>query len=726
MTGPTMPRTAAVLILLILTVIAVASAREPLHPTRIEAAAPRIDGVLNDPVWNSAAFVDVFRTYTPDFGREVPQRTKTLMAYDADHLYFAFRCDDDHPELIKAAVTGRDNIRPDDWICINLDSFNDQQSLYAFYVNPHGIQMDSRYAANQEDFSVDLLWESGGTIDSAGYSIEIALPLKSLRYAGSDSVTMSVYFERRISRTSEQVAHPPMDPAKGFALVTQTVPMVYQGLKQSMLLEFIPAFTFSQRYEDRNGTLGLSDHLRDLSLTAKYGISSDLILDGTYNPDFSQVEADAGQVDVNLRYALFFPEKRPFFLEGSEIYTLAGTVTSDLDPVQSLVHTRTIVDPVAGVKLSGKLASRSTLAMLYAVDELDPSDPTTRGEHAIVPVLRFKQALQGDSYLGALYAARETDGAHGRVFGIDGMQRVTEGSTIEMHALGSSTRDPLRPDAGNGHALGLNYLYSTRDLDLQLTTKDIAEGFQADVGYITRTGVGMYSMLVRPRWYPDSSTVQRVSFELYSAQTRDHIAAMWETFNYAATMVAWGGTMQSYVRYTVSSEIFADQRFRTDGFFLYTGGQILRTLAASINASAGRGIYYSSDPYGGKRAGVTVQVTYQPTDNIEARGAFTYSTFVSDRDGSRVYEYPISRLRLTYQVNRYLFFRGVLEYNRYRRQMLTDFLASFTYVPGTVVHFGYGSVYEHREWQQDRYVESPNFHEMQRGFFFKMSYLWRV
>ncbi len=116
----------------------------------------------------------------------------------------------------------------------------------------------------------------------------------------------------------------------------------------------------------------------------------------------------------------------------------------------------------------------------------------------------------------------------------------------------------------------------------------------------------------------------------------------------------------------------------------------------------------------------------QPTDNIEARGAFTYSTFVSDRDGSRVYEYPISRLRLTYQVNRYLFFRGVLEYNRYRQQMLTDLLASFTYVPGTVVHLGYGSVYERREWQQDQYVESPVFHEMQRGFFFKMSYLWRV
>jgi hypothetical protein len=700
--------------------------REPLHPSRITTAPPTIDGVLSDPVWKTAAKVDVFRTYTPDFGREVPQRTMTLMAYDAENLYFAFRCDDDRPDLIKAAVTGRDNIRPDDWICINLDSFNDQQSLYAFYVNPHGIQMDSRYAANQEDFSVDLLWESGGSIDSAGYSIEVALPLKSLRFAGSDSVTMSVYFERRISRTSEQVAHPPMDPAKGFALVTQTAPMIYRGLERPMLLEFIPAFTFNQRYQNSNGSMGVQERLRDLSLTGKYGITSDLILDATYNPDFSQIEADAGQVDVNLRYGLFYAEKRPFFLEGSEIYTLAATAISDLDPVQTVVHTRTIVDPLAGVKLSGKLAPKSTLAFLYALDELDPAESDVHGEYASVPVLRFKQALQGDSYLGGLYAAREARGEHGRLFGIDGMQRVTQGSMLEMHALASDTRDEHRPGTGKGHALGLRYAYGTRDLDFEFSAKDISEGFTADIGYITRTGVGVYSGLIRPRWYPDSSIIQRVDFQIFSVQTNDRASSLWETYNALSAHVAWGGTLQAYLQYAISNEVFSGQRFRTDGTFLYLGGQWTRDLSATVSYTHGRAIYYSADAYAGRGRRLTGQVIYQPTDNIEARASLTYSDFVSDRDGSRVYEYPIMRTRLTYQVNRYLFFRGVVEYNRYRRQMLTDFLASFTYVPGTVVHLGYGSLYEKQEWRQDRFVESTSFHEMQRGLFFKMSYLWRI
>lgn len=714
----------APLLLLCIALTVECASREPLRPTFV-ASPPVIDGRLTDAVWGDAARVDVFRTYTPDFGREVPQRTVTYMAYDRDHLYFAFRCDDDRPDLIKAAITGRDNIRPDDWICINLDSFNDQQSLYAFYVNPHGIQMDSRYAANQEDFSVDLLWESGGMLDSSGYSIEIALPLKSLRFAGSDSVTMSVYFERRISRTSEQVAHPPMDPAKGFALVTQTAPMVYRGLEQPTLLEFIPAFTFSQRYQNRSGIMGVEDRLRDLSLTGKYGISTDLILDATYNPDFSQIEADAGQVDVNLRYALFYAEKRPFFLEGSEIYTLAATVTSDLDPVQSLVHTRTIVDPVAGVKLSGKLGPSSTLALLYALDETGMSGTGMSAAHVSVPVVRFKQALQGDSYIGGLFAGREAGGSHGRVYGVDAMQRVTEGSMLEMHALGSDTRDPERPGVGGGHALGLRYAYGTRDLDVQVAVKDISDGFRADVGYITRTGVGMYSGLFRPRWYPDSSFIQRIDFGLFTTQTYDRPSGLWETFNDLSAHVVWNGTFVTRMEYFLSTEVFLGRRFRTDGFFVLFGGQWSRDLYTAVSASRGKAIYYADDPYGGRITRLTGQVIYQPTEHIEARATMTFSDFVSDRDGSRVYEYPIMRGRLTYQLSRHLFFRGVLEYNRYRRQMLTDFLASFTWVPGTVVHVGYGSVFEKQEWREDRFVDSPAFHEMRRGLFFKMSYLWR-
>ena len=225
-------------------------------------------------------------------------------------------------------------------------------------------------------------------------------------------------------------------------------------------------------------------------------------------------------MDVNLRYGLFFAEKRPFFLEGSEIYTLAATAISDLDPVQSVVHTRTIVDPLAGVKLSGKLAPKSTLAFLYALDELDPAEIGCARGLRLRTGPPVQAGIAGRQLSGRAVCGAGARGEHGRLFGIDGMQRVTEGSMLEMHALASDTRDPHRPGIGKGHALGLRYAYGTRDLDLGFAVKDISEGFSADVGYITRTGVGMYSGLIRPRWYPDSSIIQRVDFQLFSVQTQ--------------------------------------------------------------------------------------------------------------------------------------------------------------------------------------------------------------
>ena len=159
---------------------------------------PAIDGRLDDAVWGEAPSVVLERTFIPDFGREASERTVAYMAYDAETLYFAFKCYDREPDKIKAAIASRDTTRSDDFICINLDSFNDRQSLYAFYVNPLGIQTDSRYASGNEDFSVDLVWTSAGRLEPDGYSVELAVPFKSLRYAGKTRVEMSIFFERCI------------------------------------------------------------------------------------------------------------------------------------------------------------------------------------------------------------------------------------------------------------------------------------------------------------------------------------------------------------------------------------------------------------------------------------------------------------------------------------------------------------------------------------------------
>jgi hypothetical protein len=301
-----------------------ASAPETLKPLRIEIPL-QIDGRLNEAVWHEAPYVTGFKTFNPDYGKDMAQQTKVFMAYDRENLYFAFRCCDSEPEKIKASISNRDNIRPDDWVCINLDSFNDHQALYAFYINPMGIQGDTRFAAGREDPSIDLGWFSAGRIDENGYTIEVRIPLKSIRFAKKKPVEMGVIFERRISRLAVHGSYPSLNPQEANAFLTQLV---------------------SEKTS------------KDFSLTAKYGITSDLIFNGTYNPDFSQVETDAGQVDVNLRYDLFYPEKRPFFLEGSEIFRIAATATTEQDPLRSVIHTRTIVAPIVGLKLTGKIGEK--------------------------------------------------------------------------------------------------------------------------------------------------------------------------------------------------------------------------------------------------------------------------------------------------------------------------------------------------------------------------------
>ncbi|MBF8296461.1 MAG: hypothetical protein HW389_3006 [Bacteroidetes bacterium] len=699
----------------------------PLRPMRA-ATQPVIDGKLDDSIWQACPTVTNFKTFAPDFGRDGSGETIGYMAYDSENLYFAFRCFDREPEKIKSVVSSRDNVRSDDWVCINLDSFNDQQSLYAFYVNPDGIQMDSRYAARREDFSVDVVWYSAGHMTPEGYTVEIQIPLRSIRYSETNPVQMSIFFERYITRLSEHSSYPELDPAQGMNFLPQMTPLLYPDVKHFSLLEILPAMTYSQKYKLDVGKLVSDERKGDFSLTAKYGLNSDLILDGTYNPDFSQVEADVGQVDVNLRYALYYPEKRAFFLEGSEIYNVAATQMSAIDPVVSVVHTRMMVNPLVGAKLSGKIDAKTTIASFYVMDEVPSDETALYGDYSHFPILRYKRSLTEDSYLGAIYAGRELKDHFNRVLGVDGMLRVTPAGMFQFNGLYSATKTGAASGQTPGHSIGVNYTYGTRDLDYSLSANDISEEFSAESGYITRTGILGFAGLVRPKFYPQASVFQRVSIELVSAQTRDKFASLWETYNYVAIRPAFLGAMNATIQYAYATEIFSGERFKTGGLQASVSGLVTKQVRASLSYRRGNAVYYSSSPYQGRSSAASATVIYQPTANIETNLSFVFSDFYRESNSEKIYEYPIARARVTYQMNKYLFFRGIVEYNKYRRTMLADFLASFTYIPGTVAHAGYGSLYERLEWDDSRgsYVNSDQFMESQRGFFFKMSYLWRL
>lgn len=702
-----------------------AAPAERLAPARVDAP-PAIDGVLDDAAWSGATAVSGFKTYAPSFGKDLPGSTEVFMAYDRDNLYFAFRCADPEPGQIKTSIASRDNMIADDWVCINLDSFNDQQALYAFYVNPSGIQGDSRFSGRSEDFSIDLVWDSAGRLTGDGYTVEVRLPLTSIRFSRGDPVRMGVVFERYLSRTSEHATFPVFDPGRLTDFLGQMRTLEYRGLARKTVFEILPAFTASERRAIDEGDLALEDRAADFGVTAKYGVTSDLVLDATVNPDFSQVEADAGQVDVNLRYDLFYSEKRPFFLEGADYFKLAAVGVTEIDPVRAAVHTRTIVDPVAGAKLSGKLGARNIVGSIYAADELFEDEAAVAGDYAHDAILRYKRTFGAASYAGAVYTGRETEAGGSRLGGIDGYARVGASGAIEFQGLLSRSEPGDGASAQTGHTAALLLRRETSAFDAALSAREVSESFDAALGYVTRTGLSTGAILLRPKWYPASGAVSRVDLELFSAQTLDRPSDLWETFNHASLQAFFGNNTTVKVKYSYATEIYLGERFETGGFHVLVGGRIAKQLDASVLYRRIGAIYYSADPYQGTSNRITSSLTWQPSSRLAGDASFIYYDFRRDADGAKIYDYPIGRARLTFQFNKHLFLRGIGEYNDYRRQFLADVLASFTYIPGTVVFLGYGSLHERVEWRDGEYVPADDYLETQRGLFCKISYLWRM
>lgn len=705
---------------------AAAAAPDVFRPLKT-GTPPVVDGCLDDAVWRGAPSVGLVRTFIPDFGREASERTVAFMAYDAENLYFAFKCYDREPDKIKAALANRDTIRADDFICINLDSFNDQQSLYAFYVNPLGIQTDSRFASGTEDFSVDFVWTSAGRLDPDGYSVELAVPFKSLRYAGGERVDMSIFFERRISRRSEHVSYPALDPARGYFFLTQMMPLELEGIRRYTLLEILPAYTYRDGAERLDGALVGARGVHDGHLTGKLGITSQFILDATYNPDFSQIEADAGQVDVNLRSDLFYPEKRPFFLEGSEMFQMAGS--SGLDPLEDVVYTRTIVDPRLGFKLSGKVGRKDTVASIFALDESPSSDPlfgAGTDRFAGFGILRYKRAVGGDGYLGAFSAGRAYEGGFNEVAGADGQIRLSKAGQLSFHGFGSWTRREAEGRPDRGLALGAEYLYDTRDLGLNVTFYDLSGGFETDTGYLVRNGVAGLTAAVSPRLYPKSRFFRKVVPTLSAAAVKDLPSGLFETNDAAGVTVLLPGntTVQLLGRY--ATEVFLGRRFDTSGGQLQVVSQVTKAFSVRALYARANAIRYVAEPYPGSGNRATASVSYKPSEKFDLTASLTYADFTRRSSGEREFAYGIWRGRLSYQPNKYLTLRGIVEYNAYYRRMLTDLLASFVYIPGTVLQLGYGSLFDRTEWVDGAYRPAPRFLEMKRGLFFKASYLWRL
>src|SRR5919106_2323545 len=293
---------------------AVPSTRPEVRAFRV-FRPPAVDGVLDDEAWNQTAVATTdWLSYNPLHGDRIPQHTTVWVAYDDDYFYFAFKCDDPNPGGIKTSIARRDNVFSDDWVGLSLDSLGTGQLAYHMMVNPSGIQMDMvNSIAGGEDQSPDWIWDSAGRVTDGGYTVEIRLPLQSIRFKGGENLRMGILFWRRVSRIGVSVAWPPLEPGKW--VFEKNALLIVPELRPRPPREVIPTATFAVNGERPAPGRWSSRNRGDLGFSTKIGLTPTITLDATINPDFSQVESDAFQVEVNQRFPVFYSDKRPFFME---------------------------------------------------------------------------------------------------------------------------------------------------------------------------------------------------------------------------------------------------------------------------------------------------------------------------------------------------------------------------------------------------------------------------
>jgi hypothetical protein len=504
---------------------------------------PVIDGKLDDEIWKRARVLKDFYQTEPGDNIAPSQPTEAFIGYDAKFLYIAFHAYDE-PSKIRANVAKRDAIFDDDYVGFFLDTFNDQRRAFEMDFNPLGIQADAIFTENNgEDFSFDLVMESKGMITSDGYTVEVAIPFKSLRYEAGKGKLWGAHFFRRIKRFNNEFNSwmPTSRDVQGY-LVQAGKLTGLENISTERTMEIVPSITLSETGKRVRGfpppadvratSAAVPDRLLnkpvefDFGVTTKFGLTPTVTLDFAYNPDFAQVEADQTVVTANQRFPIFFQEKRPFFLEGKEIFDTASTV----------VHTRAIVDPDYAVKLTGK-RGRNTFGLILASDNapgnfseeereekrfevLGLRAPQAAGEidadyfarlnraafvesrfnrfvdkNAAIGVLRLKRDVGRESSLGLFATSYNFTEQHNQVIGLDGRFKLDPKTFTTFEIIGTNSKNFFRNldtdeetyRSRNGFAY--NYLldYTGRYFGYALSANGRTQDYRADVGFTRRT-----------------------------------------------------------------------------------------------------------------------------------------------------------------------------------------------------------------------------------------------
>ncbi len=733
--------------------VGILTGRPTMRPPRTRER-PRVDGRLDDAVWRDALHITDFVQQNPLEGAPATEATDVWIAYDSQNFYLAVHAHYSDPSLMRANRNDRDQAFEDDNIAIYFDTFLDQNRAYRFSVNGYGVQGDaivnargySRRARGRRtgsysmsrneiptgDSSWDALFDSGGQIVDDGFTAEMAIPFKSLRYPERDRDIphrwgFQIVREVR-GKDENQVWAPVTRNISGF-LTQVGVLEGMTNLSMSRNLEILPTFTGIQHGSlDSRGDFVNKDPSPEGGLNVKYGITSNLTADVTFNPDFSQIESDLPQIEVNQRFALRYPELRPFFLEGAEIFQILGPLT--------FVHTRTIVDPEFGAKLTGKVG-RTTLGMIVADDEapgrVEPGN-LAYGRKANNIVGRARYDLYAESYLGAIFTHRGFMDSHSTLGAVDGNFRVGQTQGVGFKLAQTDHRD-LDGVSRQGQMVDLSYRLNSRHWNSFVALYTLSPDFRHDIGFVRRVDTRrLYSRLGYNFW-PESWVLNWGPSIQYG---RNH--------NFANDLDDEDVRLGFNARFARNISFNADvreemERYRGVRFHkraVSVGGEVNtnRMLVFGGYYRQGDEVKYQENPYLGKGGSGSFFAALRPVSRFQSELNLSVSDFIDLRNGAdTIFDVKILRTLSTYQFTDRFMLRNIAEYNTFDRKFGLNWLLTYRVNAGTAFYVGYDDHYQ----QADRLygdVDGDGFEDQlfptltfmqqtNRAIFTKVQYLFR-
>ena len=699
-------------VILIILAASLSPADNPF-PVPRTAEPIKIDGNINEVAWQNALRLTLDYEFQPGNNTPALVKTECLLLYDDKNFYAAFRALDSEPAAIRAHLSDRDNAWNDDNVGIWLDTFNDGNRAFLFTANPFGIQGDEVFSdgGDTEDSSWDAIWNSAGRLTDFGYAVEIAIPFEALQFHRQDQdLTWGFLLYRNYPRSvRHQLLNAPMDRNQTCFICQSPKITGLTGVTPGHSIELDPTLTgllAESRPDFPAGEMEREAGKADFGISGKWAFTPNLTLGATVNPDFSQVEADAMQFDINTQFALYYTEKRPFFLEGKDFFAT---------PFEA-VYTRTVADPQWGVKLSGK-EKGNAVGLFFTRDRItnllfpgsQDSASTSLDEPVWANVLRYRLDVGRSSTVGLLASDREGDTYFNRLAGIDARLRLFKSGTLALQFLGSSTRYPdataaefdQEMGAFSGRAMQVEYNHGKRTWFAEASFRDLTPGFRADLGFIPQVDYRQWHVeggLVH--WGKEKDFLSQAEASLEFSESTDHAGGLLQRALELSADASGPWQSQLVFEGTLQRQAYGGKEF--DMFSSYYSFVVRPT--GSLNFFLEMWLGDQID-YDNVRPGKRFRLDPSASFNLGRHLKLTLGHSLNRLtvEGGRLFSARLSQAQLLYQFSPRAFFRGILNFMDVTRDarlyfdavearektLFTQLLFSYKINPRTVLFLGY-------------------------------------